>query len=292
MRKAPSAELSLIAMTVVWGLSFVTIKWALPDCGVLTLTTARMVVALAALLALRPRSLAATPLEWKAGLLGGSILAAGYLLETAGMVEAGAGKSAFLAQFYVALVPFVQAAVFRRRPVWADLGSLALATGGIVLMVVRPGRDVAAGEILVAAAAVAWAVQIVVVGRVAERVDPFRIAVLQIAVIGLVSAIGLVFVREPMPTWRPGLVVNVVYLGVGCNALGFLVQAWAQRRVSPTRTAVLFCGQPVFGLAFGVWLAGETYDRRDLGGAALILAAVVAAVVAPKNDAQSAVEPR
>jgi drug/metabolite transporter (DMT)-like permease len=288
MRRPPAAELALFAMTVVWGLSFLTIKWALTDCGVLTLTAARMSVGLAFLLVLSPKSFAATPLEWKAGLLGGALLASGYLLETAGMVEAGAAKSGFLAQFYVALVPFVQAAVFRRRPAWVDVGSLALATGGIVLMVVRPGRDVSAGEVLVALAACAWAVQIVVVGRVAERVDPFRIAVLQIAVIAAVALVGLVFVREPMPAWRPGLVLNVAYLGVGCSAAGFLVQAWAQKRVSPTRTAVLFCAQPVFTLLFGAWLAREAFDARDVGGSALILAAVGITIVAPRIDGPAA----
>jgi drug/metabolite transporter (DMT)-like permease len=287
MRRPPAAELALFGMTIVWGLSFVTIKWALEGCGVLWLTVARNVVGLAFLLALKPSALRATALEWKAGLFAGALLAGGYLLETAGMVEAGAGKSGFLAQFYVALVPFVQAAVFRRRPAWIDVGSLALATTGIAVMVVQPGHDVSAGELLVALAACAWAVQIVVVGRVAQRVDPVRIAVIQTACIVVVAAVGLVSVGEPAPAWRGALVANVVYLGVLCSAAGFLVQAWAQRRVSPTRTAVLFCGQPVFTLAFGAWLAQERYGVRDVVGAAIIMAAVVLAVFGAKNGGPS-----
>ena len=228
--------------------------------------------------------LGATALEWKAGLLGGAVLTIGYILETAGMQEATAAKSGFLAQFYVVLVPFLQAAVFRRRPAWADLGSLLLATAGIGVMVVRPGQEVSIGEVLVALSAITWAIQIVLVGRVAQRVDPIRISVVQILVIAVLSSLSLAFVHEPMPTWRPALIGHVIFLAVGCSSIGFLVQAWAQRSVSPTRTAVLYSAQPIFSLAFGAWLLGEAFDGRDLAGAALVMAAVAVAVLAPKND--------
>lgn len=293
LRRLPWPELALLAMTVVWGMSFLTIKWALDaPCGVLTLNAVRNGIGLLFLLAVRPRAFAATPLEWKAGLLGGSILAGGYVLETAGMLEAGAGKSGFLAQFYVALVPFLQAAVFRRLPAWSDVGSLALATSGIAVMVVRPGVAISAGEVLVALAAVPWAVQIVLVGRVAQRIDPIRIAAIQVGVIAVVTGASLLFVHEPMPVWRPALVGHLVYLGVLASAAGFLVQAWAQRRVSPTRTAVLLCGQPVFAVLFAAWLTGEQFDLRDAAGAVLIMAAVVLTVVMQRNDAPDAAPAR
>jgi drug/metabolite transporter (DMT)-like permease len=273
-------------MTVVWGFSFLSIKWALESCGPLTLTVTRTTVGLAFVLAIRPRSLAATALEWKAGALGGALLAFGYFLETAGMIQCSPGKSGFIAQAYVVLVPFLQAAVFRRWPAWAEVGSLALATGGIALMSIRPGVEVSMGEVLIAVSTVAWAVQIVLIGRVAERVDPIRIAAVQLAVMAVLSGGGLLLVPEPMPRWTPALLGHIAYLGIGANALGFLVQAWAQRTISPTRTAVLYCGQPIFVWIFSVWLVNEQFDAREFGGAALIMAAVVVAVLLPaRNDA-------
>jgi drug/metabolite transporter (DMT)-like permease len=289
MRRLPLPELALFAMTVVWGFSFLSIKWALETCGPITLTAARTAVGLAFLLALRPRALAATPLEWKAGALGGGLLALGYFLETAGMVQCSPGKSGFIAQAYVVLVPFLQAAVFRRRPAWAEVGSLALATAGIGLMSIRPGVDTSLGEMLIAVSTVTWAVQIVVVGRVAERVDPIRIAAVQLLVMTVLSAGGLPFAGEPVPHVTPALLGHIAYLGIGANAMGFLIQAWAQRTISPTRTAVLYCGQPIFVWIFSVTLADEHFDTREFAGAALIMAAVVVAVLLPaRNDSAAA----
>ena len=53
-RRIPWPELALLAMTVVWGMSFLTIKWALDaPCGVLTLNAVRNGIGLLFLLAWR-----------------------------------------------------------------------------------------------------------------------------------------------------------------------------------------------------------------------------------------------
>lgn len=285
MRRLPLPELALFGMTVLWGMSFLSIKWALEDMQPLAQTGFRNLIGLAFILAVRPSALRPTPLEWRAGLLGGSILAMGYIFETEGMTTTNASKSGFLAQFYVALVPFLQAAVFRRWPAWTDLGCLVLATAGIAVMVVHPVHGVSLGEALVASAALAWTVQIVLVGRVAERVDAVRIAAIQLGVMSVVGFGSLAIVDEQPTRWSGALVGHIAFLGIGASALGLLVQAWAQKTVSPTRTAVLFCGQPIFSLAFGVWLMDDEFRVRDGVGAALIMAAVLLTVLVPRNDA-------
>src|SRR5947207_2915094 len=106
MRRSLLPETALFALTIAWGLSFPVIRWTTQeDAGYLTLTVLRLAVGLAFLLALRPRGLAATRLEWRAGTLGGLLLAGGYVLQTAGLTEADAGKSGFLTAIYVSLVP-------------------------------------------------------------------------------------------------------------------------------------------------------------------------------------------
>jgi drug/metabolite transporter (DMT)-like permease len=65
--------------------------------------------------------------------------------------------------------------------------------------------------------------------------------------------------------------------GVFASALAFLVQTWAQRRTTATRTALAFAMEPVFAAAFGFWLAGDRLGWVGWAGAALIMAGIVAA---------------
>ena len=284
MRRALPAELAFVAITAAWGLSFVVVPWALESAQVMTTIAVRSTVGLLFLVAVRPRALVPTSLEWRAGGLAGLLLALGYVLQTAGLVSADAGKSGFLTAFYVVLVPACEGVVYRRLPAGRDVIALLVATAGIGLMVLKRDLTLDPAEGVVALSAIAWAMHIVVVGRVAERVDPLRLAAVQMLVLALVGNVGMLANGEPAPRWSGGFIASILFLGIVTNGLGFLVQAWGQRRVPPTRTAILFSGEPVFAAAFGVWLADESFGKRDLAGAALVMAAVAFTLFLPRNE--------
>src|SRR6266540_3150038 len=62
--------------------------------------------------------------------------------------------------------------------------------------------------------------------------------------------------------------------GVFASALAFLVQTWAQRRTSATRTALAFAAETVFAGFFGYLLAGDRLGTLGWGGCAVILAGI------------------
>lgn len=289
MRTVRAPELALLAMTVAWGFSFVVVPWTLESGSAMACVTARAAVGFAVLCAVRPAAVLGTALEWKVGLLGGLFLAGGYVLQTEGLRGAGAGQAGFLTAFYIPLVPAIEAGVYRRSPAARDLAAIAVATAGIGLLVVDADLTLTLSEILVAASAPLWAAQIVLVGRVAQRVDPLRIATIQMLVLGLASGVAAAAADELRADWSARFVLWTVFLGVVTNALAFLVQAWAQRRVSPTRAAVIFSTEPLFATAFGVWLLGERLRLRDYAGASLVLVAVAFTVWAPRRAASAPV---
>ena len=113
---------------------------------------------------------------------------------------------------------------------------------------------------------------------------PLRIAAVQMLVLVVVGAAGAVARGDAAPRWSGEFVAWILFLGIVTNSLAFLVQAWGQKRVSPTRIAILFSGEPVFAAAFGVWLAGESFGLRDAAGAALVMSAVAFTVIGPRNE--------
>jgi drug/metabolite transporter (DMT)-like permease len=276
------AESALFGVTVLWGLSFVVVKWALADSGFLALTALRMGLGLAVLvIAGRAAIHRASALEWKAGLLGGVVLTGGYLLQTAGLQTSSAAAGGFLTAFYVALTPVFEGLAFRRAPSLRNVLVLLLAAAGIVTMVAEEELRFAGGEALIAASAVMWAAQIVIVGRVAKRVSARRLAAIQVGTVALLSTAAFALSDEAAPRLTPQLMACVAYVGVVTCALCFLVQAWGQRSVSPTRAATLYAGEPVFAALFGVTLLGERFDATDWIGSALVMTAVVLTLRGP-----------
>jgi drug/metabolite transporter (DMT)-like permease len=79
--------------------------------------------------------------------------------------------------------------------------------------------------------------------------------------------------------------------GVFASALGLLVQTWAQRRTSATRTALAFTMEPVFAALFGITLAGDRLGALGWTGCAAIMAGVLMAEPAAADALRKVLRP-
>jgi drug/metabolite transporter (DMT)-like permease len=65
--------------------------------------------------------------------------------------------------------------------------------------------------------------------------------------------------------------------GIFASALAYLIQTWAQQRLSAARIAIVFSLETVFAGLFGYWLSGDRLGWLGWGGCAAILAGIVVA---------------
>ena len=85
-------------------------------------------------------------------------------------------------------------------------------------------------------------------------------------------ALGELEVPRGWTVWGALLVT-----GVFASALAYLIQVWAQRRLSAARIALVFSLETVFAGLFGYWLSGDRLGWLGWGGCAVILAGIVVA---------------
>jgi len=187
----------------------------------------------------------------RAGALAGSLLAAGYVLQTAGLQRTSVSSAGFITGLQVVLTPLIAFALFRARTgvlTWTGVGT---ATIGLALLSGVQGDSVV-GDLLVLAGAAAFALQIVLMERYAPRYDAIAFTLVEMltAFAGLVlvaAALGDLRMPRGWTVWGALLVT-----GVFASALGFLAQTWAQRRVTATQTALVFMVEPVWTVFFGL----------------------------------------
>ena len=60
----------------------------------------------------------------------------------------------------------------------------------------------------------------------------------------------------------------LIVTGVFASALAYLIQVWAQRRISAARIAIVFSLETVFAGIFGYWLADDRLGWLGWGGCA------------------------
>ena len=268
------ALLALVAVTAVWGVTFVQVKDAVEIYPILPFLAVRFGIASAVLAPAAPRVRDLGRRGAAGAALAGALLGAGYVLQTLGLERTSVSSAGFVTGMYVVLTPLIALVLFRLRVGGAAWLGVGLATVGLAMLAGIHGGS-ATGDLLVLAAAAVYSLQIVLMERYAPRYDPFAFTLVEM----LVAFTGLALAAIPTAAVPRGWTVwgALVVTGVFASALGFLVQTWAQQRTSATRTALVFTLEPVWAALFGYTLAGDRLGALGWGGCAVIMAGIVLA---------------
>jgi len=284
-RDPPSADyaravplIALVFVTVVWGLTFVQVKDAVAIYPMFAFLAVRFAIGSVALF---PFALArARRRPWKRGVVAGALLgllvAGAYAFQTAGLMHTTVSGSGFITGLYVVLTPLLALVMLRRRIALATWLAVALSGVGFAMLSGIP-QGSRSGNALVLVSALLWAAQIVLMERFAPLFDPAILAFTEIAFCLVCFTAIAVWKRElSVPhgwvVWGALLVTGLL-----ASAFAFLVQSWAQQRMSAVRTAIVFALEPLFAAVFGVLLAGDRLGWLGWSGCAVIMLGIALA---------------
>jgi len=271
------ALVALIAVTAVWGVTFVQVKDAVAVYPLFAFLAVRYSIAAGVLGiegAPRLRGLGRSGVE--AGAVLGVLGAVGIGLQTAGLHRTTVSSTGFITGLYVVFTPLFGLLLFRTRvgtEVWAGV---VLSIAGLAMLSGVPAGSTE-GNLLVLVSTSAQALQIVMVERYAKRFDAVALTFVAMAT----SCVGFLVIAVavgdlPLPrgwtVWGALLVT-----GIFASALAVLIQVWAQRRMSAARIALVFALETVWAGIFGYWLSGDRLGWLGWGGCAAILAGIVLA---------------
>jgi len=273
------ATLALIGIAAVWGATFVLVKDAVEHYPLYAFLALRFIIAVAAFSLMFPRSFRRfAPGTLGVGVLAGGLLTVGYVFQTWGLQGTTASKAAFITGMFVVFTPLMQAVVLRHPPRAVTLAGVALSVTGLWLLSGASADGWTAGDTRVLICAVAYAAHMIVLGSLGTRHDVGALTLTQLAVVAVVcSAVSLVAEQPGLPT-DGSVWFALVLTGVLASAVAFAVQTYAQRHISPTKTALVLVTEPAFGGLFG-WLAGDYFGIGGLAGSALILSGMVLAEI-------------
>ena len=269
--------LALILVTAVWGVTFVQVKDAVEVYPLFAFLAVRYAIATGALALVGGRRVLRLG---RSGFLAGGVLGVllglGIGLQTAGLERTTVSSTGFITGLYVVLTPLFGLVLFRTRvglEVWT--GVVLAVVGLAMLSGVHVGST--GGDLLVLASTAAQALQILMVERYATRYDAIALTLVQmgacfVGFLAIALALGELEVPHGRTVWGALLVT-----GVFASALAYLIQVWAQRRLSAARIAIVFSLETVFAGIFGYWLAGDRLGWLGWGGCAVILAGIAVA---------------
>jgi drug/metabolite transporter (DMT)-like permease len=285
------ANLLLLAIALIWGSAFVAQNQAMSAIGPWLFTGVRFLIGtltVAPLMWLEWRGLQAkqqtTPTARDALQIAGlgALLALGAGWQQIGIVSTTVTNAGFLTALYVPLVPVLGVLVHRHLPhftVW--LGALACLVGAYLLSGAQT-LSIGTGDLWVMASALPWAVHVLVVGRVADRLNaPFLVAGGQFFICGLAGLVCAAAFEPVSLASIQAAALPIAYAGILSVGVGYTAQVVAQRHAHAADAAIILSSETLFAALFGYWLLGDRLSLYGLTGCALIFVSMVGIQLLP-----------
>ena len=266
------APWALLAVSASWGGAFVLMKPAIERQAVNSFLATRFVMAVLAMVLLRPSVLKKLNRELiLKGSLAGLFLGSGYIFQTLGLARTGAAITGFVTGLYVVLTPLIAAVFLKERIKAFTWFCVLLATVGLALLSLR-GWSVGIGETLVFVSAIAFAAHIVTLSKWSLGFDAYALTVVQLTICAILTgAISMGQGYETPPD--AGVWGVVIFTAVVCTAVAFIVQTWSQAHMASTKVAVILTMEVVFAALFAVAFGGESLSLQvSIGGILVVIA--------------------
>ncbi len=278
---------ALLAAGTLWGTTFALGKVLLDVIGPAWLIVTRLFLASVVLLPLVPwRRIVG---QWTSGEIGwpdagrvlaGALIAAYvvFVMQFEGLALTTASSAALLVAVAPPLLAVGAAVVDGERAGRTAWIAIALSAMGIVLLVGAPGPGrTLLGDALCAGSMVGATVWTLVSRRVGHRIGALPAMAFQFA-IGCLLLLPFAFWREgPPPSLDAPALWALLFLGVACTAVTFVLFTWGVMRVEAARAGVISNVEPVVGSLLGVVFLGDRLGPYSLAGGALLDAAALLA---------------
>lgn len=284
MSKRTRAELVLILASFIWGLTFPFIRIVVAEINPVVLNfwrggIAALIFAPFVLCFKNQRQQFFKLLP--AGMLLGLFFYIGYLTQSIGLETLHSGRSAFITNLSVVLVPLLSPLFKSGYPTKNDIISSCIACVGLILLT-DPFSDagISVGDFWTVMTALAFSIQIHLVQIYMKRYKNYgMISFMQVLFIFIFSALCLPSALQNgaikmFPT-STAAIGSLLFLAIVATVTIIWIQARYQYETTPERAAVIFVLEPVFAAILGFLILHESMSLLSLIGATLMVCSVL-----------------
>ncbi len=283
--------LSALLCTFIWGTTFIAQDTGMDDIGPFTFNAVRFFVGFLAILPLAFLfELKKFKSEFKfdvktfviLSFLIGSSLFLGSALQQVALLYTDVANAAFFTIFYVPMVPII-IFLFRKKSIhWSVWPSVVLCLIGGYLLTNFYDATVRLGDGLVLLGALFWSTHIIFTGMIIKKYNlPLTIGAVQTLIVAVFSfIIGLIY-EEFIFVNILKEIDSILYAGILSGGLAFVLQIYAQRRITPAPAAIIFSLEGVFATIAAWFLLNQILGINNLLGCFFILSGVLLSQLLP-----------
>lgn len=286
------ANFLLLAVALVWGSAFVAQAHGMDGLEPFTFTGIRFLLGVCVvaplawrdvrLISLRERHVRPGRREALGIVLLGLLLTLGAVFQQIGIASTTVTNAGFLTALYVPLVPLISWLIMRVRPHWSVWPTSMGCLVGTWMLSGAGGVSLGVGDAWVIASSLFWALHVLYVGRIADRVAaPFLVACGQFLVCGVACLFWAMLTETITLEGIRQAAVPIIYTGVISVGFAYTGQVVGQRYAAAADAAIILSAETLFAALFGFLLMGDRLNATGIAGCVLIFVCIVAVQMMP-----------
>ena len=284
--------LSALLCTFIWGTTFIAQDTGMDTIGPLTFNAVRFLVGFIAIVPIafifESKKIVNQinnnkKLFLKLSFWIGLFLFLGTFLQQAALLYTDVANAAFFTVFYVPMVPIILFMFYSKKIHWSIWPSVLLCVAGVYLLTDFTDATVRFGDGLVILCALFWALHIIFIGQFTQNFNiPLFFGALQGLIVSLFSFLFAIFFEDISFNNILNEYASIIYAGVLSGGIAFTLQIYAQKKISPAPSAIIFSLEGVFA-AIAAWIIlDQVLGLNNLIGCFFILVGVIISQILPE----------
>jgi len=286
------ALFSALLCTFIWGTTFIAQDTGMDTIGPLTFNAVRFMVGFISIIPIafifESKKIVNEinnnkKLFLKLSFWIGLFLFLGTFLQQAALLYTDVANAAFFTVFYVPMVPIILFMFYSKKIHWSIWPSVFLCVAGVYLLTDFTDATVRFGDGLVILCALFWALHIIFIGKFTQNFNiPLFFGALQGLIVSLFSFLFAIFFEDISFANILNESASIIYAGVLSGGIAFTLQIYAQKKISPAPSAIIFSLEGVFA-AIAAWIIlDQVLGLNNLIGCFLILIGVIISQILPE----------
>ena len=284
--------LSVLGALILWGSSFVAIKFAYTTYPPLTLAVVRFIVATVILggLTLLPKNRVKLQKKdiFTVAICGFTGIMLYAVLQNIAMQWTSASSATLIIASYPIITLLMESIIYKKKLSAIKIVAILIAIVGVVILSYVKSEARVEGElfgiILFIIAGIGWAVYNFMMKRVVNHYPPITLQ-FYTTLFGTIFLLPLALFERAQ--WQQPTLLSfsmMMFLGVFCSVVAYLLYNRGLTTMAPSTVTSMLNLMPIIGVFFSWLLLGEQVTLRKIIGGAIVIFGVMLSVRKTKSD--------
>lgn len=288
MNKVKSMIILFLA-AIVWGFAFVAQRVGGVNVGAFTFTAIRFFIGATSLIPViyvfEKKEMNKDVKDTKIpGLICGIVLFIAVIFQHFGiMMTDFAGKSGFITDFYIILVPMFGIFMHKKTPLQAWIGAFVALIGFYFLCMNGGTFTINMGDVLIFIGAIFFALHISIIDSYSDRIYPLRLSCYQFYTCSLLAMIGSICFETINLNAIIDAAIPILYGGLMSVGVGYTLQCVGQKDCDSTTSAIILSSEAVFCSLGSMLILKEMMSPVGYLGCALVFVGIILAQIPMKR---------